>query len=194
MEKEELTQVLEQDEKLLWSGRPAHFQVLDAYYKPVFIKKCLIFGALGILLITAYILYCIYKEIPVSAIFLVILVGIPIAAVVPKYKTYQSFGSSCRYYLTDKAVIAHVSESQRLRLPYSGIEGLEAVPQSEGTTTIRIGSAVGIPAGKNRDHAINCLYFIPNGEPIRYCVLFNLTDKDAEQVMDLIRSRKPTAA
>ncbi len=195
IERETMDIKLDRDETILWSGKPAPFEVLDPYYKPVFIRNCLIFGGIGVLLIAAYVLFCINRDdITVSPIFLAILACIPFGALVPKYLSYKNFGRFCRYYLTDKGIIAYISETQRLRLSYSGIDRFETVPQSEGTTSIRIGEAVGIPDKKNRDHAINCLYFDPNGEKVRYCVLFNLSDSDAEQVMNLIRSRKPAAA
>lgn len=182
--KEALAKLLEKDELILWSGKPAPFEIMDKYYKPALIRNYII----AILIIGPIIAWTLAakannQEINSNAVIIIlciILVAIPF-----KILSYLSYRDKCNYFLTNKNIIAYVSEHQQLRFPLHDIDKIESVQQSEGTKSIRIGKAVGIPNKKNRDFALNCLSKA-DGEKKDFCVLYNLSEKDAKTVLELI--------
>ncbi len=185
MEKEALDNLLEKDELVLWSGKPAPFKIMDKYYKPVFIRNYLITIFIVALLFTVTLV----RSANVSGInitALSVMYCIPLVIVPSKLSIYSKYRAQCQYFLTNKNIIAYVSKTQKLKYPLSNIDKFDSVQQSEGTMSIRIGKAVGIPIRKNRDYALNCLSENTTEEPNKGCLLYNLSEKDASTVLKLI--------
>lgn len=182
---------LEEDELVLWSGRPAPFAILDKYYKPVFIRNYIIailFAAL--IFIAAAVRSISGGELNLTAV--VIICAIPLVVIPLGLSQFRNYRKGCEYFITNKNIIV-CWESRRLKLPIRDVEELDSVPQYEGTITVRIGNAVGIPAKKNRDAAMKCLTGNAADEQNKECVLFNLSEKDAATVLELINKYGATA-
>ena len=59
MEKEAMDKLLtlEEDELVLWSGKPVPFKIMDQYYKPVFIRNYIIAIAIVVLIFAAALIH-----------------------------------------------------------------------------------------------------------------------------------------
>jgi len=182
---------LEEDELVLWSGRPTPFAILDKYYKPVFIRNYIIAILVDALIfIAAAVRSASGGELNLTAI--VVICAIPLVAIPLGLSQYRNYRKGCEYFITNKNIIV-CWESRRLKLAIRDVEELDSVPQYEGTITVRIGNAVGIPVKKNRDAALRCLTDNAAEEQNRGCVLFNLSEKDAATVLELINKYGATA-
>lgn len=182
--KDSLAKMLEKDELVLWSGKPVPFKIMDKYYKPVLIRNYII-AILIIAPIIAWALVAKANNQDINANAVIIILCIILVAIPFKILSFISYRDKCNYFLTNKNIIAYLSEHQQMKLPLQDIDKIESVQQSEGTKSIRIGKAVGIPDKKNRDYALNCLANA-GGEKKDFCVLFNLSEKDTKTVLELI--------
>ncbi len=190
MEKAVLAKLLETDELILWSGRPAPFKIMDEYYKPVFIRNYSI-AIVIVASILAALLIGANETMNIKP--LIVMLCIPLAVIPSKIIAYRNYGKKCEYFFTNKNIIIYTSESQKLKFPLSDIDKFESVLQCEGTRSIRVGKAVGIPVKKNRDYALSCLVGNANGETSKGCLLYNLSEKDAGAVLELIDTYRVVA-
>lgn len=175
---------LEEDELVLWSGRPAPFKLLDKYYKPVFIRNYIIaILFVGLVFIAAVVRSTSGGGLNMTA--LAAICAIPLVAIPAGLSQYISFRKNCEYFITNKNIIVSW-EPRRLKLPIRDIEKLDSVQQSEGTITVRIGEAAGMPVKKNRDVALKCFPSNNSEKQNQGCVLFNLAEKEAATVLELI--------
>jgi hypothetical protein len=186
MEKEALAKLLEleEDELVLWSGKPAPFKILDKYYKPVFIRNYLI----TIIIVASIFTMALIRNASGSGInitALAVMCCIPLVIVPLGLSQFNNYGKKCKYFLTNKNIIT-LWESRTLKLPISNIDKFDSVPQEEGTITIRIGKAADLPIRKNRDYALRCLSGNTTEEKDKGCLLYNLSEEDAATVLELI--------
>lgn len=186
MENEALNKQLEldQDELVLWSGKPAPFEIMDQYYKPALIRNYIIAIAVGaVVFIAGFILNASAGD--VNLVGLAVICCFPLVIIPAGQSQYSNYGKKCQYFFTNKNIIVSW-ESRLLKLPVNEIRKFDSVPQSEGTVSVRFGKAAGIPVRKNRDYALKCLNANEDAEQNKACLMYNLTEKDAAIVLDLI--------
>lgn len=176
---------LEKDELVLWSGKPVPFKIMDKYYKPVFIRNYLITIIIGVsVFVHSLVRNANGSEVNLRA--LGVLCCIPLVVIPLSLLPYRSYGEKCQYFLTNKNIIVFISQSQKLKFPLSNIDKFDSVLQSEGTMSIRIGKAVGIPIKKNRNYALSCVSGNTTDESNKSCLLYNLSEKDARTALEFI--------
>lgn len=194
MEKEAQAKTLglEKGELILWSGKPEPFKILDKYYKPIFIRNYII---TFIIVVSIFIAALIRNTnggganlTAVGVICLVPLVALPVSL-----SPFRNFGKNCKYFLTNKNIIIYLSASQMLKYPLSKIDKLDSVQQFDGTRSIRIGKAVGMPIRKNRSYALGCINESTSENENKSCLLYNLSEKDANTVLELINKYRTVA-
>lgn len=186
MENEALDKLLEldQDELVLWSGKPEPFIIMDQYYKPALIRNYLIAISIAVVIFTAALIGKAAGS-EINLIALGVLCCFPLVIIPAGQSQYSNYGNKCQYFFTNKNIIVSW-ESRLLKLPISDIGKFDAVPQSEGTVSIRIGKAAGIPIKKNRDYALRSLSGNIAEEINKGCLLYNLSEKDAGIVLGFI--------
>ena len=111
---------------------------------------------------------------------------VPLVALPISLSPFRKFGRDCQYFLTNKNIIIYLSSSQMLKCSLSQIDKLDSVEQFEGTKSIRIGKAVGMPIRKNRSYALGCINESSSEGENQSCLLYNLSEKDANTVLQLI--------
>lgn len=189
MVKEALATLLEKDEMVLWSGKPAPFKIVDKYYKQVLIRNYII----AILVFVLPIAWILVTKANINVIALIAIFCIVLAVLPFKILSYLGYRNNCNYYLTNKNIIVYLSEYQKMKFPLNDIDRFESIQQNEGTQSIRIGKAVGITDKKNLEYALNCLSRGTSEEKKDFCLLFNLADKDAKTVLELINKYRVVA-
>lgn len=193
MEKEALDKLLEldKDELVLWSGKPEPFKIMDQYYKPALIRNYIVAISITVLVFTAaFVSNAGGGEINLAA--LAIVCCFPLIIIPAGQSQYSNYGKKCLYFLTNKNIIVSW-ESRLLKLPINELDKFDLVPQAEGTVSIRIGKAVGIPIRKNRDYALKCLSSNTDEEQKKGCLLYNLSEKDAGTVQGFIEKYRVVA-
>lgn len=186
MEKEALDKLLEldQDELVLWSGKPEPFIIMDQYYKSALIKNYIIAVSIAVLVFAAALIRnAAGGEINLFA--LGIICCFPLVIIPAGQSQYSNYGKKCNYFFTNKNIIIRC-ESRLLKLPIVEIDKFDSVPQSEGTVSIRIGKYTGRPIKKNRDYALKCLNENDAEMKKKGGILYNLSEKDAGAVLGLI--------
>jgi len=186
MEKEALDILLEldKDELVLWSGKPEPFKIMDQYYKPALIRNYIIAITIAVVIFAAA-LICNATGGEINLAALAIICGFPLVIIPAGQSQYSSYAKKCQFFFTNKNIITSW-ESYLLKLPISEIVKFDSVPQSEGTISIRIGKAAGLPIKKNRDYALKFLKQNTAEEQNKSGILYNLSEKDAGTVLDLI--------
>ena len=186
MEKEAMDKLLtlEEDELVLWSGKPVPFKIMDQYYKPVFIRNYIIAIAIVVLIFAAALIHSAGSG-GINFKALALLCCVPLVIIPAGLSQYSNYRKECRYFFTNKNIIV-IWESRKLKFPVSDIDKFDSVPQFEGTVSIRIGKAVGIPVRKNREYALKSLIGDRAEDQDKGCVLYNLSEKDAGMILELI--------
>ncbi|MEM5768673.1 MAG: hypothetical protein AAGU32_10370 [Bacillota bacterium] len=193
MEKEALDKLLEldNDELVLWSGKPVPFKIMDQYYKPALIRNYIIAITIAaVIFAAALIRNAAGGEVNLTA--LAIICGFPLVIIPAGQSQYSNYGKKCQYFFTNKNIIISW-ESRLMKLPISEISKFDSVQQSEGTVSIRIGKAAGISIKKNRDYALKCLAGNAAEEQNKSCILYNLSEKAAGTVLELINKYRVVA-
>lgn len=186
MDSEALNKLLEldQDELVLWSGKPAPFKIMDRYYKPALIRFYIIFIAIAVVVfIAALVKNSTGGEINLTA--LAVICCFPLVILPAGQSQYSNYGKNCQYFFTNKNLIINW-QSRLLKIPVDEIVRFDSVSQDEGTISVRVGKAAGIPVRKNRDYALKCLSLNDAEEPEKSCILYNLPEGDAATVLGLI--------
>lgn len=186
MEKEALDKLLEldKDELVLWSGKPDTFKIMDQYYKPALIRNYIVAITIAVVVFAAAIIRNAAGG-EINLVALAIICCFPLVIIPAGQSQYSNYGMKCRYVFTNKNIIVSW-EARLLKLPINEIGKFDSVQQSEGTASIRIGEAVGMPVRKNRDYALKCLIAAAAGEKSKGCIMYNLSEKEAGTVLGLI--------
>lgn len=179
-----LEKVLDKDELVLWSGKPAPFTIMDKYI-PELVRNCIIV----LIVFVPFIIMGLGSPGANMQILYVTLI-VTLAALQFSLIGYYSYQKNCTYHLTNKNIIVYVSESKFMKYPYNAVDKIETVPQGNGTKSIRIGKIVGKSMRFNMEYAVNCIFMDAAGNTKGYCVLFNLPDNDVEAVLELIEQQK----
>jgi|GEM_PF-1981153 hypothetical protein len=186
MDKDEISKLLEleNDELVIWSGRPEPYEVMDKIYKPVFIRNYIITFLIIIpIYVAAFIRNMNGGDLNLTA--LAVICCFPLVVIPAGLSQYREYGKRCRYFITNRNVIVSW-DSRRLKYPISDIAKYDSAQLSEEAVTVLIGKAVGMPARKIRDYALRCLSETTDGERPKGCVLYNLPPNEAGTVLELI--------
>ncbi|HYE67383.1 MAG TPA: hypothetical protein VEA58_02155 [Anaerovoracaceae bacterium] len=186
MEKEAVDKLLEldKDELVLWSGNPEPFKIMDQYYKPALIRNYLITITIAVLVFAAALISNAAGG-EINLVALAIVCGFPMVIIPAGQSQFSNYGKRCKYFFTNKNIIISM-DSRQLKLPIDEISKVDSVTQSEGTVSIRIGKAAGLPIKKNRDYALKCLNQDAAEMKNKGGLLYNLSEKDAVTVLGLI--------
>ncbi|MDX9871435.1 MAG: hypothetical protein RBT41_03320 [Clostridia bacterium] len=189
MKKEEdMARLLGKDELILWSGKPQPFDILKNSRFELFRNYLIILVIFVPAIVAAAIARTSDPNVNINLIigaFVVTVVAISFSLL-----GYHSYRKNCTYYLSNKNIIVSVSESKYLKYSFNQVDKIEEVRQGAGTKSIRIGKIVGKPLRNNLEYAVNCIFMDQNGDNKGYCMLFNLSDKDAAEVLALINQQK----
>jgi hypothetical protein len=177
---------LEADELVLWSGKPAPYIVLDKYYKPVFIRNYII----ALVIVVPIFLLALARNADSGGLnitALAVMCAIPLVVIPFGLSQYRDYGKKAKYFITNKNIIV-IWDARKLKFPLDNIDKLDSVPQAEGTVSVRIGKAAGIPVRKNRGVALRSLTGNSNEDQANNngCLLYNLSESDAGTVLELI--------
>jgi hypothetical protein len=193
MEKESLARLLGKDEMVLWSGKPAPYKILDKYYKPIFIRQCIITISTVALLFCLVLYFGMSGRTEVNYPAVAVLLCVPFIFLLTNLFFYLNYKRKSQYLVTNRNIIVYLSDTQKRLFPLSFIDRVESVQQGEDTWSIRIGKAGGIPQKKNLKYAMDFLTRDISDEANRSCLLYNLSGKDAKRVLELIERNRVIA-
>lgn len=119
-----LKPILEEDEKLLWSGRPESFETLDKTHKSNFIKRCVITAAVTAVLLALYFIAIGRTGAEVKAGLVVIVLLMAAYSVVSPLLHASQLRKKVQYAVTDKRLV--IIKDEPKAMPYSQI-GIAAI-------------------------------------------------------------------
>lgn len=148
---EKLKAYLDKDEKLLWCGKPAAYETMDAVYKPAFVKSC-VWGALTFVILSALYLLGLSKysagvKVWLFAVFAMVAVFKPLSYFTDAAKLRKSV-----YAVTDKRLLI-INEDVR-ELALSMLKSAAVKTDEAGNSTLLCGeSSLKLKATKWREAA-----------------------------------------
>lgn len=176
-----LKSALDDNEKLLWTGRPENFEALDETNRKYFIKKAIIAAAVSALLIAAYALMVVSSgnfKFSIVAIILVFAVYGPLNVLMDANKLKKKIG----YAITDKRLIT-VLDSAR-GIPYSAVKCAEFRTDADGHTALLCGpDAVNSKAEQWRAFTVIGACMDESGEQCERYVMYALPEAERVKVI-----------
>ena len=133
---EDIKEVLEEGEKILWNGGPEAFTVLDKTNKKPFMIKLVLTALVCIALIVAYVTSINSGGGDFKPLLIVIIVAIGILVVSSTYIDARNVRKQ-KYYLTDKNIIKISDSAQKVPLDKIGNYRFRA--DADGHTSLLIG-------------------------------------------------------
>lgn len=148
---EKLNAYLDKDEKLLWCGKPAAYETMDAVYKPAFVKSCIV-GIISFAVLSVLYLWGLSKSSAGVKGWLFVLF-----AVFAVYKPMSYFADAAKlrksvYAVTDKRLLI-INEDVR-ELALSVLKSAAVKTDEAGNSTLLCGeNSLKLKATKWRDAA-----------------------------------------
>lgn len=195
MENEKITEMLKEDEVVLWTGKPAPFKTFGSDFRMTVLQTFLLYALVSGVLIVLYHFFGGADDERTMRLSYIATAGIPAVMMVFSLFTYRSFRKKCTYCVTNQSIIGYISGEATMRFPLSDVDKLNSISQNADTRSILVGSASAFKRNRTRDYAIRPFYLEPEEgrSDIRYCVLYNLPESDANKVLDLIRANSAVA-
>ena len=148
-----VSQMLLENETILWSGRPEPFSLWDSISKKAFLSRIFTCMAVFIVLTGAYILLCHYfaanAKFSVVAFFFFALGYIACHPIMDWYNTSKH----CKYFLTEQRVIVVYNEIRTIVLPRNAL-ATSFVMAKDGCMHILMGE---LASSKCRNYLLSAL-------------------------------------
>ena len=178
-----LKNALDENETLLWSGRPENFEVFDKTNKKCFVKKAVIAAIVSVLLIGAYALMSVpngnFKFI-IVVIILVFAGYSPLNVLMDANKLKKKIG----YAITDKRLLTVLDSAKGI--PYSAIDCAALRTDEDGHVTLLCGpDALNSKPGDWRAFTVIGAYMDDSGEKCDRYAMYALPD--AERVKAILK-------
>ena len=179
---EQLKKAMDEDEKLLWSGRPEKFEILDKTYKPIFLRKSVISLLVGVFLSVGYILLAQKNGIGIKwGLFIIVWFFCAISPV-NILRDAKSLAGKTVYGMTDKRLIT-VADTDTIRtVTFDQLEKASFYTDEAGLTSLICGKEGNLkPGGNLRGAALSgvsmnedenkcdrfVLYAVPHADKLR---------------------------
>jgi hypothetical protein len=195
LENEKITEMLKEDEVVLWTGKPAPFKTFGSDFRMTVLQTFLLYALVSGVLIVLYHFFGGADDERTMRLSYIATAGIPAVMMVFSLFTYRSFRKKCTYCVTNQSIIGYIFRRGNNALP-SERRRQTQLHFTERRYALHPGRLrLGFQKNRTRDYAIRPFYLEPEEgrSDIRYCVLYNLPESDANKVLDLIRANSAVA-
>ena len=130
---EKLRPIMDEGEKILWSGRPENFETLDKTHKSRFIRSSIITVVVTVALIVAYLMTIARTGAEMKVGLLVIMIALAIYVVASTFINANKLRKKMEYAVTDKRLVLIRDEPKGISYDQIPIAALKTDEDGHGS-------------------------------------------------------------
>ena len=136
---DKLQKILNENEKVLWSGTPEAFDTLDNTYRTPYLLKTVIAALIAIVVSVFYVNYAANNGIPVKIGVIIFLAALAVMIAWPDLSDAKKLKTNVLYALTDSRMIV-ISGIEVAEVEYDKVDAFTFAEDADGHTSLLCGA------------------------------------------------------